>query len=94
MRREGDVVTDCRIAFGGMAATPKRAAAAEAALRGQAWSAAAFEAAAEALTADFTPLTDWRASADYRMQAPQNLLRRFFLEHDAGTAAPVQLATA
>ena len=84
---------DCRIAFGGLAGTPMRAAAAEAALEGQPWSEAAFRAAADALTDDFTPLTDWRASAAYRMLAAQNLLRRFFLDFDdAGEAARVHLA--
>ncbi|WP_272010617.1 xanthine dehydrogenase small subunit [Roseovarius sp. ZX-A-9] len=88
------IITDCRIAFGGMAATPKRGAQAEAALRGQPWGAAAFEAAAAALSQDFSPLTDWRASKEYRMTSARNLLRRFFLEHDAATTHPVQLATA
>ncbi|MGR3481499.1 xanthine dehydrogenase small subunit [Salipiger marinus] len=87
-------ITQARLAFGGMAATPKRASGAERALTGQPWSEAAFEAAAEALTQDFTPLDDWRASAAYRMLGGQNLLRRFFLEHDAATAAPIQLETA
>ncbi|MEY8120929.1 xanthine dehydrogenase small subunit, partial [Falsihalocynthiibacter sp. BN13B15] len=44
------IITDCRIAFGGMAATPKRGAQTEAVLRGKPWDAAAFEAAAEALS--------------------------------------------
>ena len=92
--RDGDTITDVRIAFGGMAATPKRAAQAEAALRGAVWSEGTFEQAAQALAQDFAPLSDWRASADYRMLAAQNLLRRFFLEHDDATAAPVQLAIA
>ncbi|MFD3188748.1 xanthine dehydrogenase small subunit [Sedimentitalea sp. HM32M-2] len=87
-------IQDCRIALGGMAAIPKRATAAEAALRGQPWGEAAFRAAAEAMRGDFTPLTDMRASADYRMLAAQNLLLRFFLDHDAGTTEPVQLETA
>ena len=87
-------ISHCRIAFGGMAATPKRAEAAEAALRGQPWSPEAFEAAAAALPADFTPLSDWRASADYRMLAAQNLLRRFFLEHDDAPQRPARLALA
>jgi xanthine dehydrogenase small subunit len=43
-----------------------------------------------ALADDYTPLTDWRASADYRRRAAQNLLRRFFLECETG--APVQVA--
>ena len=38
---------------------------------------------------DYTPLTDWRASADYRMLVAQNLVRRFYLEQDA--AEPVRL---
>lgn len=88
------IVTDCRIAFGGMAATPKRADHAEAALRGHPWSEAAFRDAASALSKDFTPLTDWRASAEYRMTSARNLLHRFFLEHDDATTGPVQLATA
>lgn len=92
--RRGDTITQARIAFGGMAATPKRAAKAEAALRGTVWSEAAFEQAAQALAQDFTPLSDWRASSEYRMLAAQNLLRRFFLEQDEDITAPVRLATA
>lgn len=88
------MIAGCRIAFGGMAATPKRAAGAERALTGKPWSAVAFETAAAALTEDFQPLSDWRASAAYRMLAAQNLLRRFYLERDADTVGPVQLATA
>ena len=88
------IITEARIAFGGMAATPKRAATSEAALVGQAWGDAAFDAAADALAQDFTPLTDWRASSEYRLLVAQNLLRRFFLEHDGDTASPVGLATA
>jgi len=68
------------IAFGGMAGTPKRATNAEAALTGSAWTEAAVEAAMEALGADYVPLTDWRASADYRLLVAKNLLRRFYLE--------------
>ncbi len=94
VERTGGTITEARIAFGGMAATPKRAARAEAALRGAPWSEATFEQAANALTEDFTPLSDWRASSGYRMLAAQNLLRRFFLEHDRTTTAPVRLATA
>jgi xanthine dehydrogenase small subunit len=85
-------IARARIAFGGMAATPRRAPAAEAALAGQPWGEAAFEAAAEALARDFTPLSDWRASADYRMRAAQNLLRRFYQEQDAAGADPVRLS--
>ncbi|TRD22875.1 xanthine dehydrogenase small subunit [Palleronia caenipelagi] len=88
---QDDIITDARLAFGGMAATPKRAAQAEAMLVGEPWARKSFEAAAEALSQDFTPLTDWRASAEYRMLAAQNLLRRFWLEQEG---APVRLDTA
>ncbi len=69
-----------RIAFGGMAATPKRAVAVEEALIGKPWTAATIEAALPAFAVDYQPLTDMRASAEYRLLAAQNLLRRFHLE--------------
>lgn len=74
------VVEEARLAFGGMAGVPKRAAAAEAALVGKPWSEATVEAAAQAMAGDFEPLSDMRASAGYRMLTAQNLLRRYF--HD------------
>ncbi len=78
----GDRIASARIAFGGMAGTPKRAKAAEAALIGAEWSAASFEIAAEALAADFTPLSDMRASAAYRIEGAQGMLRRYFAERE------------
>ena len=82
-------VADVRLAFGGMAAVVRRAAMAEAVLRGQPWSAATLAAAQAALGRDFTPLDDMRASAAYRLRVAQNLLQRFWLEtqDDANTAA-------
>jgi xanthine dehydrogenase small subunit len=77
---EGGRVTIARIAFGGMAGIPKRAAQAEVALVGKDWTEATVNAAAQAMAADFTPLSDMRASSAYRMQVAQNLLRRYF--HD------------
>ncbi|MEM9319894.1 MAG: xanthine dehydrogenase small subunit [Pseudomonadota bacterium] len=82
------IVTTARIAFGGMAGTPKRSAHAEAAVIGQPWSEASITAAAQAMTEDFAPLSDMRASASYRMQAAQNMLRRYYLE-DQGAAVSV-----
>lgn len=84
---EAGRVTDARIAFGGMAATPKRAAACEAALSGQSWTRETVDAAVAALGRDFTPITDMRASADYRLKAAQNMILRAFLE--SGGAARV-----
>lgn len=77
---DGEAVADARIAFGGMAATPKRASKAEAALIGQAWNEETMRSAMAAMREDYAPLSDMRASSDYRMRAAQNLLRRFWLE--------------
>ena len=87
---DGNTVREARFAFGGMAAIVKRAAKAEAAVRGQPWKEATAEAAAAALKEDFTPLTDLRASAAYRQRAAGNLLRRFWLETRA--EAPLSAA--
>ena len=81
-------VTSARIAYGGMAATPKRASAVEAALVGKDWSVASVEAAMDEYPKDFTPLSDMRASADYRMTVAKNLLLRFYFE-TTGTKRPI-----
>jgi len=73
-------IASATIAYGGMAATPKRAAKAEAALIGKAWNQDSVSAAMAALAEDYQPITDMRASAEYRMLSAQNLLQRFFLE--------------
>jgi xanthine dehydrogenase small subunit len=85
--RDG-VVHDVRLAFGGMAATVRRALQAETALRGQPWTQATVQAAQQALAQDFTPLSDMRASAGYRLQVAQNLLQRLWLETRANDALP------
>ena len=77
---EGGRVTAARIAFGGMAGIPKRAAAVEAVLVGQEWNLAAITRATAGFSKDFQPLSDMRASADYRLTIAQNLLLRYF--HD------------
>jgi len=87
---DGDVVKEVRLAFGGMAAIVKRAANAEAALVGKPWTQATVNAAKLSLAKDFTPLTDMRASADYRLQVAQNLLQRLWLETRATDPLPVE----
>jgi xanthine dehydrogenase small subunit len=77
---ERDRVAAVRIAYGGLAPVPKRALEAEAALLGQSWTRASVEAAMAAMTRDFMPITDMRASAAYRMRVAQNLLMRLFVE--------------
>jgi xanthine dehydrogenase small subunit len=76
----GGNVRSIRIAFGGMAAIPKRALKTEAVLLGQAWNDANVARAVTTLQGEFTPLTDMRASAEYRRKVAANLLRKFFVE--------------
>ncbi|AXI47816.1 xanthine dehydrogenase small subunit [Sulfitobacter sp. SK012] len=78
--RDGDNITQARLAYGGMAGTPKRASQTEAVLTGQSFSEETFRAAMQALAEDFQPLDDMRASAEYRLKSAQNLLLRYYLE--------------
>lgn len=72
---DGRRISAVRIAYGGMAATPRRAPAAEAALIGADLDdPATWEPARAALARDYTPLDDHRASAAYRARVAQNLL--------------------
>ena len=80
LRLEGDTVSEIRIALGGMAAIPKRAALTEKLLTGKIWNEDTVGKAMKKLDEEFTPLTDMRASADYRSRATANLLYRFHLE--------------
>ncbi len=84
-------VKDIRIAYGGMAATPKRATNVEKALIGKPWTEQTVEAAMTKYAEDFSPLTDMRATAGYRALAARNLLLRFYVE-TTGTGAPVQVS--
>ncbi|TVM07667.1 MAG: xanthine dehydrogenase small subunit [Halomonas sp.] len=78
-RMEQGVLREVRLAFGGMAATPKRAYSVEAALEGQPPTDTTFAAARAALLEAFTPLSDVRSSAEYRQLAAANLLERLHL---------------
>jgi xanthine dehydrogenase iron-sulfur cluster and FAD-binding subunit A len=73
-------VTEARLAYGGMAATPSRARSTEAALVGRPWTEATVEEALARLDEDFKPLSDHRGSAWFRARVAKNLLRGFFLE--------------
>ena len=73
-------VTAAAIAFGGMAGIPKRATHVEAALLGQPWTDATIEAAKAAFDQDFTPMSDMRASAAYRLDCARNMLTRYFTD--------------
>jgi xanthine dehydrogenase small subunit len=74
------IVTEARIAFGGMAGIPKRAAKVEAALVGKPWTSDSIAAALPAFSEDFTPLSDMRASARYRLESAGGMLMRYFAE--------------
>ncbi len=88
---EGRRIAGARIACGGMAATPKRAANAERALIGADLDErASWRAALAALSRDFTPLTDQRASAAYRTTVAANLLEKALLEI-SGASAPTRI---
>ncbi len=89
IRRDGDVVREARICYGGMAATPKRARAAEAALTGKPWREAAVRDAMQALETDYQPIGDMRASAAYRIAAAKNLLFKAWLEISGAPAMRV-----
>lgn len=75
---EDGVVRKARIGLGGVAATPIRALATEAALEGRQWTAETVEAAAGVLRAQGTPMDDHRASAGYRSaMLGQSLLKLY-----------------
>ncbi len=77
---EDGVITKARLAYGGVAATPVRAKAAEDALVGKPWNSEAADAVAPLLESAFTPLTDHRGSAAYRKAMVPSLLRKLAAE--------------
>ena len=89
VRLADGVVDDIRVAYGGMAAVPKRATRVEEALQGKPWQPASLAPAIDALDADFQPISDMRASEDYRRSVSANLLRRFMLESGGNEALSV-----
>ena len=80
VRLDGTTVAEARVAFGGMAAIPRRAVQCEKALLGNSWTLDTIEEAAQALDEDFSPLTDMRGGAAYRRLVTRNLLLKFFHE--------------
>lgn len=80
IRLKQGVVQDIRIAYGGMAATPKRALNVEGRLRGKAWDAINVFQAQDGFAEDFAPISDMRASAEYRARVARNLLVKVYRE--------------
>ncbi len=91
LRLDGGRVQSLRIAYGGMAAIPRRAETAEQTLTGQTWNGETLRAALADLGAAFTPLSDMRASAAYRTLVARNLLLKFYLENPAEEEGAVPL---
>ncbi|EJL81485.1 xanthine dehydrogenase, small subunit [Polaromonas sp. CF318] len=77
--QDGKVIA-ASIGAGGVAATPVRAVQTEAALKGQPWTQATVQQAMVTLRAEFSPISDMRASAAYRSEVLGNLLQRYWLE--------------
>ena len=77
---DGDTVTRFRMACGGLAATIRHAERCEQVVNGAPWTEETIDRACAALAEDFSPISDMRASADIRLVAVQNLLRRFWME--------------
>ena len=80
-------ILDVRIAFGGMAATPRRAPKAEAELRGK-----SLAEAMQVKLQDYAPISDMRASANYRFETAQALLTKALLELQGETQTRVLVA--
>ncbi|MBF6058492.1 MULTISPECIES: xanthine dehydrogenase small subunit [Thiomicrorhabdus] len=90
---DGNTVTDARICFGGMAATPLRAGKTENFLIGRSWNQDTVQQVQVLLAEDYTPISDFRASSDYRMQVAQNLLYKFYIETSTqDIAVPIQVS--
>ena len=88
---DGRKIVSARVACGGMAATPKRAAKAERALAGACLDEpASWRFAREAISEDFIPLTDMRATAAYRMTVATNLLEKALIEL-SGAGPPTRI---
>ena len=86
---DGGVVRRASIGAGGVAATPARARQTEAALIGQPWAEATVQRAAAALQAEFSPISDMRASGAYRRTVLASLLQRYWLESQGAQAVSV-----
>ncbi|MFV2034468.1 MAG: xanthine dehydrogenase small subunit [Halocynthiibacter sp.] len=89
---ENSTVTRARIAFGGMAGTPKRARHVEEALLGQPWNPDTISTAQKEFARDYTPLSDMRASAGYRLSAAENMLARCYAEYSGQVVSVLEVS--
>ena len=93
MTLDAGEVAGISIGAGGVAPTPVRARRAQAALLGRPWSEEAARAAADALRAEFQPISDMRASAAYRSEVLGNLMQRFWLESQGASGINLESFT-
>ena len=87
---DGDTVADVRIVLGGMAATVRRARAAEDVMRGRPWTRETLAAAQDALDSDVTPMSDHRGSAAHRRRTARALLERWWWQTRPDAPLPVE----
>lgn len=87
LKTDGTTINEIRIACGGMAAIPKRALHTENALKHQPLTLDSARNAASAISKDFKPMSDVRASAEYRLQVAANLLQKLVIEYQASEKA-------
>jgi xanthine dehydrogenase small subunit len=92
MQVKDGIINQARVCYGGMAEIPARANNCEQYLTGKPWNQDTINGAQRALLEDYTPITDMRASAKYRMRVAQNLVQRFYLEQTT-PAFPVRLGS-
>ena len=88
----GRTIASARIAFGGMAATPKRALKSEAALRGVSLDAPKdWERAIADMAVDYQPIGDMRASAEYRLVTARAFLHKALMEVASGRSGATRV---
>ena len=74
------IIRDIRICFSCLAGIPKRARQVERALLEEPWNLQTINNVLPLFEKDYQPVADCRGSAEYRLLAAKNLLKRFYLE--------------
>ncbi|MFK7866355.1 MAG: xanthine dehydrogenase small subunit [Alphaproteobacteria bacterium] len=86
---QNNIIRKANLCYGGMAGIPAHAIHAQQAMLGQPFSLKTIEHAAHEITKDFKPLSDMRASAEYRTQIAANLLKRFYADTQSEAGLPL-----
>ncbi len=80
MRRNGEIIAEARIVYGGVGPNILRLRKTEAFFIGNALTPATIREAGEIARGEITPISDVRGSAEYRWQLGENVLRKFYAE--------------